>query len=168
LGLAWADAADALTMRLKHHSPAAAAAILRAAQELEAVPIMFNAARLRRNAAELLAADEDREAAIREFRLAHDQFARLGAERELRGTREQLRALGVRPPPRVSAAATDVLTGREREIAMLVARRRSNKEIGRALDISSRTVSTHLSHIFEKLGVTSRGELADRMRNEPG
>jgi len=50
------------------------------------------------------------------------------------------------------------------EIVRLVAGRRSNKEIGAALDISSRTVSTHLSNVFAKLGVTSRGELADFAR----
>jgi DNA-binding NarL/FixJ family response regulator len=44
--------------------------------------------------------------------------------------------------------------------------RRSNKEIGSALDISSRTVSTHLSNVFAKLGVASRGELADFARAE--
>jgi DNA-binding CsgD family transcriptional regulator len=46
----------------------------------------------------------------------------------------------------------------------LVAARRSNKEIGSALGISARTASTHLSNIFSKLGVTSRGELADLAR----
>jgi DNA-binding CsgD family transcriptional regulator len=58
------------------------------------------------------------------------------------------------------------LTGRETEIVRLVAARKSNKEIGAALDISPRTASTHLSHIFEKLGVGSRGELADLARRE--
>jgi DNA-binding NarL/FixJ family response regulator len=42
--------------------------------------------------------------------------------------------------------------------------RKSNKDIGAALDISARTVSTHLSNIFGKLGVSSRGELADYVR----
>jgi DNA-binding CsgD family transcriptional regulator len=56
------------------------------------------------------------------------------------------------------------LTGRELEIVRLVAARRSNKEIGVALGISARTASTHLSNIFVKLGVDSRGELADRAR----
>jgi len=46
----------------------------------------------------------------------------------------------------------------------LVAARRSNKEIGTALGISARTASTHLSNIFSKLGVVSRGELADHAR----
>ena len=58
------------------------------------------------------------------------------------------------------------IAGREREIARLVAARRSNKEIGAALGISSRTVSTHLSNVFAKLGVASRGELTDRVRED--
>jgi DNA-binding CsgD family transcriptional regulator len=56
------------------------------------------------------------------------------------------------------------LTGRELEIARMVAMRKSNKDIGASLDISARTVSTHLSNIFAKLGVSSRGELADYVR----
>ncbi|MBC8069179.1 MAG: response regulator transcription factor, partial [Deltaproteobacteria bacterium] len=55
-------------------------------------------------------------------------------------------------------------TGRELEIVRLVASRKSNKEIGTALGISPRTVSTHLSNIFEKMSVTSRAELADVAR----
>jgi DNA-binding NarL/FixJ family response regulator len=46
----------------------------------------------------------------------------------------------------------------------MVAARKSNKEIGSALEISARTVSTHLSNIFLKLSVASRGELADFVR----
>jgi DNA-binding CsgD family transcriptional regulator len=57
-----------------------------------------------------------------------------------------------------------VLSGREIEIAMLVEARKSNKAIARELDISPRTVSTHLSNIYQKLGLGSRGELADFVR----
>ncbi|NUQ94253.1 MAG: helix-turn-helix transcriptional regulator, partial [Gemmatimonadaceae bacterium] len=66
----------------------------------------------------------------------------------------------------VAARGAEGLTGREIEIIRLVVARRSNKEIGVALGISPRTVSTHLSNIFEKLNVTSRGELADAAREQ--
>lgn len=51
-------------------------------------------------------------------------------------------------------------TERERDIARLVSKGLSNKEIAREMDISDRTVTTHLSNIFAKAGVKSRGQLA--------
>lgn len=164
LGLAWATAADALVARVKYQHPDAARRLIAAADELEAVPYVFHSARMRRNAAQVLEADGDTVGAVRELRRAHDVFARLGAAFELRGVRSHLRALGVRPPPRVTLDGAGALTGRELEIARAVARRLSNKEIGATLDISARTVSTHLSNIFVKLGVQSRGALADAVR----
>jgi DNA-binding NarL/FixJ family response regulator len=50
------------------------------------------------------------------------------------------------------------LTPRELATLRLMADGRSNKEIATALGISERTVKTHLGHLFEKLGVTSRTE----------
>jgi DNA-binding NarL/FixJ family response regulator len=176
LGLAWAKSSEALVARLRDHHPDAARQMLEAADDLDAVPFVFHAARLRRNAAQLLEADGDATqrrrptrptAAVRELRRAHDVFARIGAERELRETRSQLRSLGVRLPPRTTTAGVGSLTGRELEIARAVANRLSNKQIGAALDISARTVSTHLSNIFQKLGLDSRGALADRVRDDP-
>ncbi len=167
LGMAWAAAADALVARVLHHSPDAAERLLAAADALDAVPFVFHGAKLRRNAAQVLEADGDVAGAVRELRSAHDVFLRLGAEFELRGARNQLRVLGVRLPPRTAVQGAGALTGRELEIARAVARRLSNKEIGAQLDISARTVSTHLSNIFEKLQVQSRGELADHVREHP-
>lgn len=164
LGLAWADTTDALLAYFTG-SPARAVPLLRgAAAALEAVPFVFDAARLRRMVARALLDAGDRDGAARELRRAHDVFIRLGAAREVRGTREQLRALGVRPPARAPVSGAGGLSGREMEIARLVAARKSNKEIAAALDISPRTVSTHLSNIFGKLGVGSRGELTDVIR----
>jgi DNA-binding CsgD family transcriptional regulator len=107
----------------------------------------------------------DRDGATKELKKAHDVFARTGAAGELSKVREDLRTLGIRPPARSTASGAAGLTGRETEIARMVAQRKSNKEIGTALDISARTVSTHLSNIFVKLGVGSRGELADVARS---
>ena len=50
------------------------------------------------------------------------------------------------------------LTPREMAALKLVADGKANKEIAAALDISERTVKTHLAHLFEKLGATSRTE----------
>jgi DNA-binding CsgD family transcriptional regulator len=167
LGLAWATASDALVARLRDADiPRAVELLSAAADQLDAVPFVFDAARLRRNLAQMLVAIDDREGATRELRRAHDVLARIGAEVELRGARDQLRDLGARPPARVIAEGAGALTGREREIAQLVAARKSNKEIGAKLGISSRTVSTHLSNVFAKLGVASRGELTDRVRQD--
>jgi DNA-binding CsgD family transcriptional regulator len=167
LGLAWAAASDALVARFRDNDPRRAVDLLRAAaDQLEAVPFVFDAARIRRNMAQVLTGLGERDEATRELRRAHDVFARIGAESELRLARDQLRDLGARPPARAIAEGAGALTGREREIAQLVAARKSNKEIGVALGISSRTVSTHLSNVFAKLGVTSRGELTDRVRED--
>jgi DNA-binding CsgD family transcriptional regulator len=167
LGLAWATASEALVARLRDNDVPRAVELLRAAaDELDAVPFVFDAARIRKNLAQLLVATGDREAATRELRRAHDVFARIGAESELNAVRDELRDLGTRPPARSMVDGAGTLTGREREIARLVAARKSNKEIGTVLGISSRTVSTHLSNVFAKLGVTSRGELTDRVRDD--
>lgn len=57
---------------------------------------------------------------------------------------------------RMRAPGQETLTPREIEILALVARGRSNKEIGAALFVSEATVKTHLLHIFGKLNVQDR------------
>lgn len=52
------------------------------------------------------------------------------------------------------------LSGREREVYRHTAAGLSNKELADRLSISEATVKVHLTHIFRKLGVRSRGELA--------
>jgi DNA-binding CsgD family transcriptional regulator len=157
---------DQLVAHWRDHQPGVVDRLLESAETLEAVPFVFHAARLRRHIALLCRQGGGNESAARELRRAHDTFLRLGAALELRLTREQMRDLGLRPP-RQTVVQGGVLSNREREIAQLVAARKTNKEIARALDISARTVSTHLSSVFQKLGVDSRGALADRMRDDP-
>jgi predicted ATPase/DNA-binding CsgD family transcriptional regulator len=59
----------------------------------------------------------------------------------------------------------DGLTSREREIAELVARGLSNREIAERLVISKRTVDAHVNHIFGKLGLSSRVQLTIWLRD---
>lgn len=67
-------------------------------------------------------------------------------------------AVASRLMTRMRAPAQEQLSAREIEVLELVAKGKSNKEIGRALHISEATVKTHLLHIFGKLSVGSRTE----------
>jgi Response regulator containing a CheY-like receiver domain and an HTH DNA-binding domain len=62
-------------------------------------------------------------------------------------------------------AGVEALSERERQIALLVAEGRTNKQIGAELLLSVRTVERHLTHIFRKLQVTSRAGLAATLRS---
>jgi non-specific serine/threonine protein kinase len=57
-------------------------------------------------------------------------------------------------------AASLAVSSREAEVARLVAHGRNNREIADALSVSVRTVESHLSHIFTKLGLRNRTEIA--------
>jgi DNA-binding CsgD family transcriptional regulator len=61
---------------------------------------------------------------------------------------------------RSDASAPGALTRREREIAGLLAEGLTNKEIASRLVISQRTAETHVDHILNKLGMTSRAQVA--------
>jgi DNA-binding CsgD family transcriptional regulator len=56
------------------------------------------------------------------------------------------------------------LTAAERRVATLVAEGRTNREVAAELFLGERTVETHLSHVYAKLGVRSRSELARTYR----
>ncbi len=77
------------------------------------------------------------------------------AERELRATGEH--HVGQRRGDQV------LLTAQELQIAMLAAEGKTNKEIGRLLYVSPRTVGAHLYSLFPRLGITSRAALRDAL-----
>ncbi len=106
----------------------------------------YELARSRARLAEVLTAMGDPEAA-EQARLAREEAVRLRARPLL----EALDRLTTRP-------SATVLTAREQEVLALVAAGRSNGEVGRALFISTKTASVHVSNILAKLGAASRGE----------
>lgn len=62
--------------------------------------------------------------------------------------------------PRTRRAASIALTDREIEVLRLVARERTNSSIAATLGISPKTVERHVTHIYEKTGVSSRAGAA--------
>jgi DNA-binding CsgD family transcriptional regulator len=64
------------------------------------------------------------------------------------------------PAPPSDATVSHVLTGREQEVAGLLAAGRSNREIADALVITEGTVEVHVKHILGKLGLRSRAQVA--------
>jgi DNA-binding NarL/FixJ family response regulator len=60
------------------------------------------------------------------------------------------------------------LSGRESEVAALVTEGYTNHQIAERLFISNRTVETHLSRIFAKLGVSSRVGVANALTQQAG
>ena len=64
---------------------------------------------------------------------------------------------------RPSANATSALTRREKEIAALVARDLTNRQIAKELVVSERTVENHVANILKKLGLHSREQVAASM-----
>lgn len=99
-------------------------------------------------------------------------YESLGAERDLARVASQLRQSGVkRGTRRAHAKATsgwESLTGTELKVVALVAQRLSNPEVAERLFVSRHTVESHLKHVYRKLGLSSRLELAAAAQERSG
>jgi DNA-binding CsgD family transcriptional regulator len=73
---------------------------------------------------------------------------------------------GVRTPGMAMPDEPVALTKREREVATLAARGITSKDIAERLFVSVRTVDNHLGRVYEKLGISSRAELAELMAGD--
>jgi DNA-binding NarL/FixJ family response regulator len=104
---------------------------------------------MRAGAAGVLYKDVDPDALVRAIRAVHDGHLLLAPE----AAGPLLRSVTWSP-------GLDALTTREREVLAELARGRSNREIARALNVSEKTVKTHVSSVLGKLGVQDRTQAA--------
>ncbi|UUU25053.1 helix-turn-helix transcriptional regulator [Streptomyces sp. DSM 40750] len=111
-----------------------------------------------------LAAAGDRARARDAFREAAERAERLGALRLRAVAEAALREGGAR---RTATALTgpSALTAGERRIAELAAQSRTNTEIAQLLHLARRTVETHLTSTYRKLGIRRRSELGAALAN---
>jgi DNA-binding CsgD family transcriptional regulator len=164
LSEAWVLHARAAVALDAGEAEAAAALALDAAARAESVDVPLAAARCRTLAGMALAAAGRRDEGVAELTRAESELSQLGAARYRDEAARELRRLGERVSARQrrgGGEGLDALSGREREIAELVAEGRTNREIGADLFLSEKTVEGHLTRIFAKLGVTSRVEVAE-------
>jgi DNA-binding CsgD family transcriptional regulator len=116
----------------------------RAFNEFNALGVRYEAARTRLLIADACQALGDHDAAGMESSSARSEFESLGATATLSAI-----AVQADSPP-------DGLTQRELEVLALLARGKTNRTIANELFISEKTVASHVSHIFTKLGLASR------------
>ena len=94
------------------------------------------------------------------LRRAIDGFEQLGATPWQTRAQAELRATGETRRRRRDDAARAELTAHELQVARIVANGASNREAAAALFLSPKTIEFHLAHIYRKLGVRTRTELA--------
>jgi DNA-binding CsgD family transcriptional regulator len=102
-----------------------------------------------------------RAAARTPLRCALDLADRGGMRRLARRARHELQAVGARPR-RNAISGIDSLTPAEHRVATLAAQGHSNPQIAQQLYITRRTVETHLTHVFQKLNLSTRADLTTR------
>jgi ATP/maltotriose-dependent transcriptional regulator MalT len=129
--------------------------------DADAVPL--SEARLRIARGRLLRTQGETRAAIDELRSARHILTRLGALPFLDVCDRELEACGLRAS---TSGDRDLLalTPREEAVAQLVAEGMSNREVAAQLYVSTKAVEYHLGHIYGKLGIKSRTQLAGRLR----
>jgi DNA-binding CsgD family transcriptional regulator len=135
------------------------AALTEAVAQLERSPARRELARSLVELGGALRRDGQRVAAREPLRRALDLAAAGGLTLTAERAREELRATGARVR-RDHATGVASLTPSERRIAERAAAGATNPEIAQALFVTTKTVEMHLSHVYRKLDIRGRGQLA--------
>jgi DNA-binding CsgD family transcriptional regulator len=98
------------------------------------------------------------------LRRALELATHCGADPLAEQVRTDLRASGGRPR-QAALSGPQSLTVSERRVAEMAAQGQTNRAIAQALFVSLRTVETHLTHAFQKLGINSRTRLAEALED---
>ena len=93
------------------------------------------------------------------LRAAYEAFDRLGAATWAETASAELAATG-ETARRRDVSTLDELTPQELQIALLLAHGKTTREAAAAVFLSPKTVEYHLRHVYRKLGIRSRDELA--------
>jgi DNA-binding CsgD family transcriptional regulator len=99
------------------------------------------------------------------LRQRSDLAAQCGADPLVERAHQELLASGALPR-RQRMTGPQSLTPSERRVAQLAAAGRSNPDIAQALFLTRRTVETHLTHVYQKLAITSRASLAAALEEQ--
>jgi DNA-binding CsgD family transcriptional regulator/tetratricopeptide (TPR) repeat protein len=162
--------ARAHALRARQQPQAAAGAAEEAARRFDLAGLFIEAGRARLCAGLAWAAAGDGARGRAELTTAAETFAACGARSRHAATVRELRKLGVRVPAPAAAgrgAGPHGLTGRELDVVRLVGEGYTNHQIADSLFVSIRTVETHLSHVFTKLGVTTRTGILKAISDRP-
>ncbi|MGB0091923.1 MAG: LuxR C-terminal-related transcriptional regulator, partial [Solirubrobacteraceae bacterium] len=158
-GTGWALGIDARSRALLSDDERAEGQFLEAVDHLSRTGVRAELARTRLLYGEWLRRMNRRVDARIQLRNALADFTSTGMEAFAERARRELLATGETVRKR-TADARDELTAQELQIAELARDGLSNPEIGARLFLSRRTVEWHLRHVFAKLGIKSRRELA--------
>ncbi|WP_395727276.1 AAA family ATPase [Nakamurella sp.] len=147
--------------------PAAEAAFTRGLSDIAPLPLPFQRALLEFAYGQVLRRAGQRRAAAHQLQGARDRFSRLQARPYLDRCDRELAACGLAPAKR-STFDPSRLTAQESAVARLVAMGMGNRQVASELFISIKTVQFHLTHIYAKLNINSRAELAAQFRDVEG
>ncbi len=149
------------------NGPEAEAAFHAGLERLGQLPVPFERALVELAYGQTLRRHGKRRAAAAQLQAAADRFATLEARPYMERCERELIACGLAPGERRSFDPTR-LTAQELAVARLVAEGLSNRQVAAELFVSVKTVQFHLTHIYAKLGVSSRAELAARLHDNGG